>query len=228
MRKTTIYRFAVLVFSLAIAISASSQGRSYIRQQIEESGSCRNVAITKTNGDLMLYGRNGWAATGCPSALTKKLRELHDDGEYIDDVQLTESGEWLILWGDNGMSWSNVPYSLERKMREYHDRGDVITSVTFNDNGDWLIISKEYYAASSTAMLSFVEEGADLYGQVWAACITNDAMVVVYERGYRTIGNVPDGLGAALKETSMDVYRIKIAGSAWFFADKNGSYRYHM
>lgn len=228
MKKVTIYRFVVLLFFVAFTISASARDRSYIRDRIKEYGSCRNVAITKTNGDLMLYGRNGWAADGCPSELTKRLHELHDDGEYIDDVQLTESGEWLILWGDNGMSWSDVPYGLEKKMREYHDRGDVITSVTFNDSGDWLIISREYYAASSSEILEFVQDGAERYGSVWAACITDDAIVVVYEKGYRTLGNVPDGLSEALKNTSWDIYRVKIAGSSWFIADKSGNYNYHM
>lgn len=63
---------------------------------------------------------------------------------------------------------------------------------------------------------------------LWAACITDDAVVAVYEEGFRVFGEIPQSLRTALKETSLDVYRLKIAGTAWFFADKNGKYRYNM
>ena len=223
------FRVALALVLLFTSLSAYSQrSREYIRTQIQKQGNCRNVAITKTNGDLMLYGRNGWAATGCPTGLTRALDELNDDGEYIDDVQLTESGSWLILYGDNGMQWNNVPYSLERKMREYNNRGDVITSVTFNDAGWWIIISEEYISASSSKLQSWLADGTERYGQLWAACVTDDAVVAVYESGYKFEGNVPEGLKTALRNTTLDVYRLKIAGSSWFFADKKGAYQYHM
>ena len=176
----------------------------------------------------MLYGRNGWASSGCPQGLINALNELNEDKEYIDDVQLTERGSWVILYGDNGFRWSNVPYSLEEKMREFNNRGDVITSITFNDYGEWIIISTGYFAASSSELQQWIKEGYDKYGQVWAACITDDACVVVYESGYKFSGNVPQSLKDALQETTMDVYRLKIAGTAWFFADKNGHFRYYM
>lgn len=144
----------LLIPSLVVA-----QGRSYIRDKIKEKGTCRNVAITKTNGDLMLYGRNGWAGSNLPSGLSSKLNELNDDGEYIDDVQLTEDGSWLILYGKNNFWYYGVPSSLERKMKEYNDRGDVITSVTFNDSGDWIIISTDYFAASNSAIQEWLNDG---------------------------------------------------------------------
>ena len=49
----------ITILFLLISFSSFSQnGREYIREQIEVEGNCRNVAITKTNGDLMLYGVN--------------------------------------------------------------------------------------------------------------------------------------------------------------------------
>lgn len=206
----------------------SQNDRSFIRDAIYEYGECRNVAITKYNGDLMLYGDNGWAASGCPEGLTDALSELNDDGEYINDVQLTEAGSWIILYGDNGFRWYDIPYSLEQEIREYNDDGEEITSVTFNDAGDWILISKAYYSASDSRVLEWMKEGSEDYGQIWAACITDDAMVVVYERGYKFLGNVPDSLKEALGDTSLDIYRVKIAGTSWFIADKYGRYDYIM
>lgn len=171
---------------------------------------------------------NGWAADGCPAGLTNALRELHDEGEYIDDVQLTENNKWLILYGNNGFRWYNIPYSLERKLREYNSNNEIVMSVTFNDNGDWIIISQDHYAASDESITNFLREGAHLYGMLWSACITDDAIVAVYENGYKTFGNVPSTLKNALNSTNINVFRLKIAGTSWFFADNNGRFNYYM
>lgn len=220
-----------LTIGLFLSISLASYGqndRSYIREAISEKGECRNVAITKSNGDLMLYGKNGYAWSGCPSDLNDAITELNDDNEYIDDVQLTEKGRWLILYGDNGMLWNNIPNSLEKKLREYNSMGEVITSVTFNDEGSWIIITTNYYVSSDTEINEWLKDGCDLHGRLWAACITDDAIVAVFENGYTFLGDVPDSLKEALSETDLDVFRLKIAGDAWFFADTEGHYDYNM
>jgi hypothetical protein len=112
---------ALGLFMLA-SLASFGQGRSYIKQKIREQGECRNVAITKTNGDLMLYDRNGLANDGCPQSLRNALAELNNENKYIDDVQLTENGRWLILYDDNGIRWNDIPYSLEEKLREYNNQ----------------------------------------------------------------------------------------------------------
>ena len=71
-------------------------------------------------------------------------------------------------------------------------------------------------------------EGNKLYGRLWAACVTDDALIAVYEDGYQYLGNIPYTLEKALRETSIDVFRLKIAGTAWFFADTEGRFRYDM
>ena len=220
-----IYLFALLMI---LPLLSYGQGRQFIREKIKEHNECRNVAITKYNGNLMLYGRNGWAGTGLPSGLSDALHELTDDEEYIDDVQLTENGSWLILWGNNGVRWNNIPYSLETKLREWNRSSEVITSVTFNDAGQWIAVCENYYSASDKWIQDWLKEGFDSYGSLWAVCITDDAMVACYERGYKYYGEVPQSLIEALREETRDVFRIKIAGSSWFYADINGSYRYYM
>jgi len=218
----------VIVVCLFVSICSYGQGRTYIREQISQRGECRNVAITETNGDLMLYEKNGWAGTGLPQNLLSALNELNMGNEYIDDVQLTEQGRWLILWGNNGIRWNDIPYSLERKLREYNSINEVITSVTFNDAGDWIVITTNYLTSSDNRINDWLKEGTDIYGQLWAACVTGDAIVAVYAEGYRFLGNVPQSLKTELNRTRLNVFRLKIAGSAWFFADKYGNYQYNM
>ena len=227
--KKIVNKTLVLSFlCLFITIGAYGQGREYIRQQIKEKGECRNVAITKTNGDLMLYGRNGCSRSGCPSDLNDAIKELNNDREYIDDIQLTESGRWLILWGDNGLRWSDIPYSLEKKLREYNADNEVITSVAFNDSNDWIVITTNYYCSSDSRINDWLKEGNEKHGQLWTVCVTDDAIVAVYAKGYKFLGEVPESLKTALQNTKLDVYRLKIAGTAWFFADEEGSYQYSM
>lgn len=221
-----------LLFLLVMMMVSSSMygqtSREYIRNAIRGWGECRNVAITRTNGDLALYGRNGWAQQGCPSSLVRAIRELRNDSEYIDDIQLTESGRWVILFGNNGCQWSNIPYSLEKKLRQFNNDEEVITAITLNDSGDWAVITQNYISASSDAIQEWLHEGTKTHGALWTACITDDGMVAVYENGYRFYGNVPDDLRRALRNTDMDVYRLKISGTAWFYADQNGRYNYNM
>ena len=218
---------AVLVI-MACSMTMAQSSREFIRNEIEKHGECRNVAITETNGDLMLYGKNGWASTSCPDDLTNALNELNDEDEYISDVQLTEKGKWLVLYGTNGFRWNNIPSSLEEELKDFNSNGEEIFSVTFNDDGDWIVITSDHISASESSITDWLKEGEDSFGELWAACITGDAMVAVYESGYKYYGNVPSDLKDALKESSIDVFRIKIAGTAWFFADKDGECDYNM
>lgn len=225
--KTAFAKMLAIVAILCNFTYSHAQSREYIRNAIEKWGECRNVAITKRNGDLALYGNNGCARSGCPDNLNDAITELNDQGEYIDDIQLTEDGRWLILYGNNGIQWNDIPYSLEQKLREYNRNKEVITSVTFNDAGNWIVITTNYFSSSHSNVTEWLKEGNDEYGQLWAACVTDDAIIAVFQNGYQFIGNVPETLKKALKETKLDVYRLKVAGTAWFFADKNGNYRYN-
>ena len=223
MKKTS-----AIFICLVCCLSAIAADRTYIREQIQKQDNCRNVAITKYGAQLMLYGRNGWAGVGLPQGLGNALSELNDQNVYIDDVQITESGSWLILYGNNGFRWSGIPYSLENKIREWNTSEEVIYSVTFNDAGQWIAICENYYVASESWIQEWLKAGIEKYGMLWCACITDDAMVAVYAKGFKTYGNVPQSLWEALDEETRDVFRLKIAGTAWFYADINGSYRYYM
>ena len=202
--------------------------REYIRDAIKEWGGCKNVAITRTNGDVALYGKNGYACSCVPSGLKESLSKLHQKGELIDDVQLTESGRYIILYGNNGIIWNDIPYSLEQALREYNEDSEVITSITFNDSGDWVVITKEHFSCSHSAITEWLKDGMERYGKIWSVCITDDAMVAVYDQGYKFLGEVPETLKRELQNSNMDVFRLKIAGNSWFFADMHGKYHYNM
>lgn len=208
---------------------AERAGRKFLRDQIEEWGQCKNVAMTLTGGDVALYKTNGWAAQGAPVAMTNKFNELNGSDNLIDDIVLTESGSWLILWGNNGISSYGTPTGLYPKLKKWNDENEVITSVTFNDRGDWIAITKTKYSASSEKVMDYIREGESEFGEFWAAHLTNDGMVLCYERGYKFLGNVPDNLKQKLKDTKMNVFRIKfLSDGSYFIADFNGKYAYNM
>lgn len=225
--KQSILAFIMLVATASCAFAQNH--RDYIRKNIQQWGSCRNVAITDTGGDIALNYQNQYAFSGIPTGLARAIQELHDDRELIDDIQLTEGGEWLILVGNNGFQWSNIPEDLEDKLREYNDNNEIVTSVTFNDYGSWILISTEHICASSPKIYGWIEEGMESYGALWAAHLTNDGVVLCYENGYKFYGNVPDRLRTALAASRYDVYRIKFTSrGSYFFADKKGHYSYWM
>lgn len=221
-------RLLLLLLLCCSFYAAHADSRDYIREKIRDWGECKNVAITKTNGDLALYGKNGWAGSGLPSALSNALHELHDNDELIADVCLTENGRWLILYGNNGFRWDGIPYSLENKLREYNANNEVVLSVSFNDSGDWILIGEDHYSASSTEISNWLKNGANKHGMLWSVCVTNDGIVACYENGFQFLGEYPDMLKSRLIDADFDVYRIKIAGDAFFFADKYGRYDYRM
>ena len=218
---------SLIAFLLPLSANAQNS-REYIRNAIKGWGECRNVAITKTNGDVALYGRNGCARSNVPRGLNDAITELNQESEYIDDIQLTENGRWLILYGDNGIQWNDIPYSLEKKLRDYNRNQEVITSVTFNDAGDWIVVTTQHISASDSRVQDWLADGLDDYGALQTCCVTDDGLVAVFEGGYKFLGNIPYDLRNALQNTNLDVYRLKIAGTAWFFADKNGRYQYNM
>ena len=207
----------------------AQNSRSYIRNQIKEWGSCRNVAVTLTGGDLALNWNNAYAYSGIPSGLASVIKELHSESEFIDDVQLTENGRWLVLYGNNGFRWNNIPYDLEQTIRRYNNNREVVTSVTFNDKGGWIVISSEHISASTSEVYDWIEDGIEEYGQLWAAHMTNDGLVLCYEGGYKFMGNVPENLKQKLRKTNIDVFRIKfLSDGTYFIADKDGNYSYYM
>ena len=223
----SVFSVIALLF-VSLSAMAQPEDRDFIRQQIEKQGRCRNVAITKTNGDLMLYGKNGWAANACPQGLTDALDYLNETDEFIDEVQLTEKGKWVIIYGDNGLRYDGIPEDLEDALLECVIDDEVIHSVTFNDAGEWVLITGSFVQSSDDDLTEYILNGQEEFGAVWTACMTDDAMVVVYAKGFQTLGEIPESLKKAMSETDIDIFRLKIAGDSWFFSDGEDEYDYEM
>lgn len=222
-------RFFILLASIAMVLNMQAQSsRDFIKQAIRKKNDCKTVAITKHNGDAMIYGNNGWGAKDCPSKFVKSLKELNDNDVEIKDIHLTEEGKWLILYGNNGMHWDGIYDDLLDRMIKYNTNGEEITTVTFNDNHDWILVTTQNISASSSELLNWLGEGCEKYGQLWTACLTDDAVVAVYQEGYKFSGQVPEDLKRALKECTSMVYNVKIAGNAWFFKCTDGHWRFCM
>ncbi len=223
-------KFLITMAAIGLSLMSFAQsGRGFIREKIERVGECKSVAITENNGDLMLYGRNNFYTNNCPRSLRDKLDMLRDRDSRIDDVTLTNNGSWLVLYDRNGYASEGAPSDMRDKLAEFNNDGEAILSATFNDNGDWIVISDEHYAASSSRLKEWIEEGIDEFGMIYEACITDDALVAVFKGGYKYKGDYPDGLRSELRNTDLDVRRLKIAGSCcWFFADRDGRNNYKM
>ena len=218
---------SLLLVTMTLTASAQNS-RQYVKNMIAKYNECKSVAITRTNGDAMIYGVNGYAAKDCPTGFVNALSSLHDQGETLQDIHLSESGRWLILYGGNGMRWERLYSDLEREIRRYNENRETITTVTFNDDGEWIIITTDHICASSDEIQEWLAKGCKDYGKLWTACLTDDALIAVYDEGYKFLGNVPEDLKKALKETNKDVYMVKMAGTSWFFASKDGYWRYSM
>jgi hypothetical protein len=218
-----------LIWFIMLPIQVNGQGRKFLKEKIETWGSCKSVAMTLTGGDVALYGKNGWAGVRIPIEMSNRLDELNEQNVLIDDVQITENGAWLILYGNNGLAWNGISYSLEKKLKEFNNRGEVITSVAFNDAEDWIIIGTENISASSNKIYELVEDGMRNYGGLWAAHLTDDGLVLCYERGYKFFGNVPNTLRNKLETTTLNVFRVKfLSDGAYFIADRNGKFAYYL
>ena len=228
MNKLFNFRLVFIAIAMLCTIQVSAQSRDFIRKQIDKWGECRNVAITQTNGDLALYGKNGYAHSGCPEDLNQAIVSLNEANLYIDDVQLTEEGRWLILVDNNEAVFNGIPESLKNRLNKYYEADEVVNSVTFNDDGDWIVITQNYVTTSDPDLTNEITKGCEKMGKVWAACLTNDAMVIVYENGYKMSGNVPSTLEDALDNVEFNVFRLKIAGECWFMADVDGNCSYDM
>ncbi len=220
--------FLLSCFTLG-AIAQAPEDRNKIKQAIQNWGSCRNVAITRTYGDVALSGNHNYYANYVPNKMLETLRELYDNGNYIDDVTLTESGKWVILYDINDVEYSDdIPVGLRDAILEFNENDYYVRSISFNDDGDWVIISKEEVNASSQDIVEWLEEYAEQYGDVWTVFVGEDAIFAVFQNGYANKGEIPDGLKNAIQQTELDYYRVKFSGESWFIADEEGNYQYYM
>ncbi|WP_163271480.1 hypothetical protein [Dysgonomonas sp. 511] len=181
-------------------------------------------------GAVAIYGNNGYCCTkDIPSDLREKITNLNNEDKKIKDVRLSEGGKWLILWGVNGYNSSNLPTDLTTRLKELNTAGEELLSVTFNDAGDWMVITDNKVSASSRQLLDFMNEGVKEHGALLYAHMSQKGIVLTYRNGYKYRGIVPQSLKNALRNTSLDVHRVKFWDNGnYFIADDKDGYSYNI
>lgn len=213
-------------FAASDQVPVIKKNRSEIASAIRGWGKCRLVAITEMNGDVAINGGNGYNSNGLPAAMLNDLKEIRDMKEVIQDISLTERGEYVIIYGNNGIRCSNdIPNAMYEVLKRMNNDREKITSAVLNDDGDWIVVSEDSFNASSSELQNMMKEGISQYGGIYSACLTNKGYIIVYEKGYKSGGDLPSTLGDAIGKTTINVYTIKVAGDSWFFADKEGRYQ---
>ena len=224
-------------FIIALLISVVNLGiwaqaptdRQAVKQAIANWGTCRNVAITRTLGDVAIANRNDYIANYVPDLMLAKLKSLNQDGKYIDDITLTENGLWLILYDTNGVAWSaGIPESLKNAIIEFHRKDYYVRSVSVNDKGQWAIVAKEDVKTSSQELTDWLKSNCERHGELWTVTVGEEGIFAVYANGSSKRGDFPEGLVDALSNTQLDYYRVKFAGTSWFFATEDGEFEYNM
>ena len=158
--------------------------------------------------------------------MIKDIMEIRNIQRPIQDICITENGDYVIIYGDNGLKCSNdIPDAMFNSLIKMNDNCERITSAALNDNGDWIVISESHFETSNPELDDLVNQGLAQHGTLHSACLTNNSCIIVYENGYKTQGSFPETFTKALNSTDINVYRIKIAGDSWFFADKEGRYQ---
>lgn len=222
-------KIILLVASIAMILGAYAQdSRECIKHNIYKSNKCKSVALTQNNGNAMTFENNKWFAVGCPNNFTEALYELEVQEQEIQDIHLTELGRWVVLYNTNETRSDLLYENLKQKISDCQKEGEKITTITFNDSGDWIIVTAKQISASSDELVEWIQDGCDSYGQVWTACVTDDATIVVYQHGFKYLGKVPESLKEAIRACEGDIYTVKLSGDAWFFRCTDGKGCYHL
>ena len=205
-------------------------GRGYVRDKITEWGACRNVAITEKCGNIVINGQNDWAAWGTPPELETTLHELKKENPdyYLKDVHISEEGNWIILYDKNSYKCSGVPGLMRKYLDNCQTKDEEVTSVTFNEEYEWIITTTNRPIVSHKEIAAWLQEGADRYGALLTTSITDRGWVACFEHGFKLSGDLPSGLKNRIADYRYNIYRVKFAGDAFFFADKEGHYGYRL
>ena len=116
-------------FAMVLCMQAEPSHK-FLEKQIGKHKNCKSVAITKKNGDALLYGDCGWATTKCPVAFSRKLFELSEWGDtIIQDIHLSELGRWFILYGNNQVSSYLLYENLEEQIQRCQEKLDYLSDL---------------------------------------------------------------------------------------------------
>ena len=203
---------------------ALRDSRNFILNSMRQWNQCRSVALTQTQGNAAIYGRNDYSYKDIPNSLGERIKQIVNANEYIEDINISESGGWVVITQNNAY-WDRINSNLGDKILEADRNKENILSVAFNDRGDWILVTNKKYSSSNSDIQSWLLEGTNQRGTLFSVNITDDGIIAaVHDKGWRIRGNAPQDLINALNSTNLTIRRIKINDRSWFFADENGNY----
>lgn len=200
----------------------------YIHEELNKIQRCKNMALTRNQGMVVLYGTNGFIPSGIPNTLYDKLKDFNNRGLVVDDICLTENGSWFIV-GDQ-LSGYGVPADISTKIDEMVNNQERITCVSFNDRGRGVVISDKSFWANDRDLYNYLVSLSTEYGYINSVCITNKGMIACLNGGYGSNGTVPDTLLNYLDRELSDHIGtpryIKFSDwGDWFVADSYENYQ---
>ncbi|HMC97190.1 MAG TPA: serine protease [Flavobacteriales bacterium] len=198
---------------------------SSLERSITSWGKCRILALSDRAGAVAVSSddRVVWSDK-VPAALKKYLQQQGSAAQRIDDIVLRDNGSWLVVQG-GGIVGSGMPADLVERLQERARAGSQFRSITVNNNGDWIVVSRTGFMASDTRLIEYLQSGMEQYGMPYSAHLTDNGLVICYERGYTMLGTVPPELKAAVKRTSVNAFRVTFVDSgAWFLSDDEGTF----
>ena len=220
-----------VVFFISVVLNTfvfpSSEGE-FIHNYLERTGRCRNGTITDNWGYLIFDGKGKCVYSGIPRTLGESIDNEQDAGRIIDDVCITERGNWFCV-GDR-CGGVGYPDSMWSKIQEFLQQGDRVTCATFNDYGEWIVISDNHFASSDKSIQKVMRKANKEFGFIRAAAMTNSAAIIIAERGFRIIGDIPSDLHDYLKnKQSFDIRYIKFTErGSWLVTDGYSRYDYSL
>ena len=225
MKKLSVAFFISVVLN---TLAFSSSEGEFIHNYLERTGTCRNGTITDNWGYLIFDGQGRIAYSGIPRTLRDYIEEEQDAGNSIDDVCITERGNWFCV-GDK-FGGVGYPYSMWSKIQEFLQQGDRINCATFNDYDEWIVISNNHFASSDKSIQKVMRKANKEFGFIRAAAITNSAGIIIAERGFRIIGDIPPDLNDYLtNKQRFDIRYIKFTErGSWLVTDGYSRYDYSL
>lgn len=220
-------KWLLVVAMLGIVMTMNAENsRDYIRNKLRSVNTCTSVAITKFQGDAMIYGRNGYACKRTPEGFAPALQKLNEDSIYVYDIQITEGGRWLIQHGRNGVTLGGEVYpGMVEQMQAVIDAGDSLMMVAMDDTDGWFLMSDTHYNASNNEILQWILRGVEKYGRLRTVTLTDEVRIAVFEKGMLFAGELPEDLKQALVECKVPLTKVRVSGQAWFIVGENNFWK---
>ncbi|MFR9620787.1 MAG: hypothetical protein SNH63_06165 [Rikenellaceae bacterium] len=199
------------------------------KNHIIASKQCRIGAFSMNGAAVIYWGDYDYFHTAeLPVELQRIVRDYYNSRFKVRDITLTDGGNYAILYGDNGYNVKCAYDDFKLKLKAYNNLKEIISSMSFNDRGDWAIIGKNYYSYSSSRVGDFIEQGRQLYGDIYSIAFSDIGMIACFERGIY-YENIPLNLQQKLSNLSFKARFIKFSDEGFYLiTDGITEYAYFM